>query len=111
MRAFQPIARRMEVERNRNLWMPPPALRKIAWSILIGAIAFEIIAGWRVALYLVAVHKNPGYALMHMCAASPLLVVAPIAMILCIPFVTSRDPSPRRSTSPTPSYRFAHDEK
>ncbi len=51
MRAFQPIARRMEAEHNRNLWSPPPILRRIAWCVIAISLAYEILAGWRIVLY------------------------------------------------------------
>ena len=103
MRPFHPIARRMEAEHNRNLWTPPPALRAIAWCILLGALAFEIIAGWRVALYLLAVQNHPAYELTHKWPGSPLLAVAPIAMILCIPFIISRSPRPKKKHEVDPA--------
>jgi hypothetical protein len=103
MRPFHPIARRMEAERNRNLWTPPPALRAIAWCILLGTLAFEVIAGWRVALYFIAVQQNPAYASTHMWQASPWLAVAPIAMVLCIPFVIARGPQPKKKHTPDPA--------
>jgi hypothetical protein len=103
MRAFQPIVRRMEAERNRNLWTPPPVLRRLAWCILLGALAYELIAGWRVVLYFIAVQRNPAYELTHTWQASPLLVVAPIVMIMCIPFVVVRRPQPKKRHVPDPA--------
>lgn len=102
MRAFQPIARRMEAEHNRNLWTPPTALRRIAWCIIAGAVAYEIIAGWRIVAYIIKVQEDPGYAMVHMWQASPLLVLAPIAVILCIPFVAARGPQPKKKHVPDP---------
>jgi hypothetical protein len=102
MRAFQPIARRMEAERARNRWTPPPILRKVAWCILGVSLAYEIIAGSRLLLYLIKVQENPGYALTHMWQGSPLLVLAPIAMLLCIPFVAQRGPRQKKKHIPDP---------
>jgi hypothetical protein len=101
MRAFQPIARRMEAERNRNLWTPPPILRRIAWCIIAVALAYEIIAGSRLVLFIVKIQQNGGYA-PHMWQASPLLILAPIAMLLCIPFVAQRGPQPKKKHVPDP---------
>ena len=102
MRAFQPIARRMEAEHNRNLWTPPPVLRRFAWLIILGSLAYEIIAGWRIVLYFIRVQQNPDYALTHMWQGSPLLLLAPIAMLLCIPFVATRGPQPKKKHVPDP---------
>lgn len=102
MRAFQPIARRMEAERDRNLWTPPPSLRRVAWCILFGSLAYELIAGWRIALYFIAVQRNPAYELTHTWPDSPLLVVAPIAMLLCIPFVTRSRTQSKKKHIPDP---------
>jgi hypothetical protein len=102
MRAFQPIARRMEAEHNRNIWTPSPVLRRIAWCIIAGALAYEIIAGWRIVLYVIKVQQNPDYASTHMWQGSPFLVLAPIAMLLCIPFVASRGPQPKKKHIPDP---------
>lgn len=96
MRAFQPIARRMEAEHNRNLWTPPPILRKVAWCVIATALAYEIVAGWRLVLYFIRVQQNPNYALVHMWQGSPLLALAPIAVILCIPFVAPRGPQKKK---------------
>jgi hypothetical protein len=103
MRAFQPIARRMEAERNRNQWVPPPPLRKVAWCVILGSLAYDFVAGWRVAFYIVAVQRNPVYALTHRWHDSPFIVVAQIAMILCIPLTASRGPRPRKKHLPDPA--------
>ncbi len=103
MRAFQPIARRMEAERSRNLWVPPPALRRIAWCIILGSLAYDVISGWRIAFYIFAVQRNPAYELTHRWQASPFLIFAQIAMILCIPFVTSRGPRSKKKHAPDPA--------
>jgi hypothetical protein len=102
MRAFQPIARRMEAERNRNLWTPPPILRRVAWCIILGSGAYALITGCRIALYLVAVQNNPAYELTHKWPGSPLQIVALIAMFLCIPFVVSRGPRQKKKHIPDP---------
>ena len=102
MRAFQPIARRMEAERRRNLWTPPPTLRRLAWGIILGALAYDFIAGWRLAFYIFAVQRNPAYALTHRWQPSPFMIVALIAMLLCIPFVTSRGSQPKKRRVPDP---------
>jgi hypothetical protein len=108
MRALQPIARRTEAERNRNRWVPPPALRRIAWYILLGSVACEIIAGSRIALYVIRSQQDPTYALArilpHLGWAYPLLVViAPTAIILCIPFVAIRPSRPKKKHVPDPA--------
>ena len=66
MRAFQPTARRMEAEHNRNLWSPPPILRRIAWFVIAGSLAYEIMAGWRLVLFIIRVQQNPGYGLIKL---------------------------------------------
>jgi hypothetical protein len=103
MRAFQPIARPMEAERNRNLWVPSPTLRKIAWCIILGALAYDVTAGWRIAFYIFAVQRNPAYALTHSWQASPLLIFSQVAMLVCIPFVTSRGPRSKTKHVPDPA--------
>jgi hypothetical protein len=103
MRAFQPIARRTQAERNRNLWVPSPTLRKIAWRIVLGSLAYDVIAGWRIAFYIFAVQRNPTYALTHSWQASPFLIFAQIAMLVCIPFVTSRGPRSKKKHVPDPA--------
>jgi TRAP-type C4-dicarboxylate transport system permease small subunit len=102
MRAFQPIARRMEAERNRNLWTPPPILRRIAWCVILGSGAYALITGFRIALYLVTVQNSPSYELTHKWPGSPLQIVALMAVFLCIPFVTSRGPKPKKKHVPDP---------
>jgi hypothetical protein len=91
----------MEAERNRNLWTPPPVLRRLAWCILLGALAYEIVAGFRVALY--TVHQYPAHTLIYIWQASPWLVVAPIAMVLCIPFLVLRGPRQKKKHVPDPA--------
>lgn len=103
MRPFHPIARRMEEEHNRNLWAPSPTLRAIAWCVVLGALAYEVIAGWRVALYFITVQRNPAYASTHTWQASPWLAVAPIAMILCIPFIIARSPRSKKKHEVDPA--------
>jgi|ERR1700678_4091173 hypothetical protein len=103
MRAFQPIAHRTEAERNRNRWAPPPALRRVAWYILLGSLAYEVVAGWRVATYLMQSQVDPAYALSHVWQSSPFLLIAPIAIILCIPFVSIRPPRPKKKHVPDPA--------
>jgi hypothetical protein len=102
MRAFQPIARRMEAEHNRNLWTPPPILRRIAWCIILGAGVYALTMGCRIALYLLAVQNNPAYELTHKWPGSPLQIVALLAIFLCIPFVASRGPRQKRKHVPAP---------
>jgi hypothetical protein len=102
MRAFQPIARRMEAERNRNLWTPPTALRRVAWCIILGSAAYALITGCRIALYLLAVQNNPAYELTHKWPGSPLQIVALVAVFLCIPFVVARSPQPKKRHVPDP---------
>jgi hypothetical protein len=102
MRAFHPIARRMEAEHNRNLWTPPPTLRRVAWCIILGAAAYALLAGCRIALYLLAVQNDPAYELTHRWPGSPMQILALIAIFLCIPFVTSRGPQPRKKHIPDP---------
>jgi hypothetical protein len=102
MRAFQPIARRMEAERNRNLWTPPPILRRVAWCIILGSLAYDFISGWRLAFHIFAVQRNPAYALTHGWHASPFMVIAQIAMFLCIPFVVSRGARQKKKHIPDP---------
>jgi hypothetical protein len=92
----------MEAERNRNLWTPPPVLRRVAWVILLGSLAYEVIAGWRLVVYLFRAQQDAGYSLTHTWQGSPLLVLAPVAMLLCIPFVASRTPQPGKKHVPDP---------
>jgi hypothetical protein len=103
MRAFQPIARRMEAERNRDRWTPPPALRKAAWLIIVGSVTYCLITGSRIVLYLLAVQNSSAYELTHTWPGSPLLVIAPIAMVLCIPFVAIRVPKQKKKHVPDPA--------
>jgi hypothetical protein len=91
----------MEAERNRNQWTPSPTLRGIAWCIILGSLAYELIAGFRVVLY--TIHQYPAHTLLYIWQASPFLIVAPIAMILCIPFVVTRGPRPKKKHVPDPA--------
>jgi hypothetical protein len=103
MRAFQPIARRAEAERNRNLWAPPLALRAVAWCIQLGSLAYLVAAGWRLAFYLYAVDRNPDYALTHTWHSSPFLVAVLAAMVLSMPFVIPRGPREKKKHVPDPA--------
>ena len=104
MRAFQPIARRMEAERNRNLWVPQAALRAVAWCIQLGSLAYLIIAGCRLAFYFIAAERNPDYALTHKWHALPYYLIAAIAaMLLSVPFVIPRGPRQKKIHIPDPS--------
>jgi hypothetical protein len=103
MRAFQPIGRRMEAERNRNLWTPSPALRRFAWCILLGAVAFQLVLLWRVGLYLLAVQNNPAYEFTHPWPGSPWQIVVLFIMLMCLPFVTRRAPQPKKKHIPDPA--------
>src|ERR1039457_6883306 len=67
------------------VWVPPPVLRAVAWCVLLGTIAYMLIAGWRVVLYLLAVQNNPAYELTHKWPGSPLLAIAPAGIVICIP--------------------------
>jgi hypothetical protein len=104
MRAFQPIARRMEAERNRNLWGPPPALRRTAWCILLCSLAYMIAAGGRLAFYLFAVERSPNYAMTHTLRASPFLIIAAlVVMLLSMPFVIPRASRGKKRHVPDPA--------
>jgi len=103
MRAFQPIARRAEAERNRNLWAPPPALRRIAWCILLVSAAYGLVTVWRMSLYLLTVRSTPDYAFTHEWPGSRMLIFAVTAIFVCIPFVVSRSPHQEKKRVPDPA--------
>ena len=103
MRPFHPIARRMEAERNRNLWTPPPALRAIAWCLLLGAIGYTLVTGVRMMIYLLAVQNNPAYEFTHKWPGSPFQLVALGVMFSCMPFVISRSPRPKKKHEVDPA--------
>jgi hypothetical protein len=103
MRAFQPIARRMEAERNRNLWVPPRALQRIAQCILLGTVVYQFIIGCRMMLYLLAVQNNAAYELSHKWPGSPFQAVALGVMFSSMPFVISRGPRPTKNHAVDPA--------
>jgi hypothetical protein len=104
MRAFQPIARRAEAERNKNLWTPPPVLRRIAWCILLGTAAFQLIIGCRMILFLLAVQNNSAYELTHKWPGSPFQLPALFLVFACIPFtVPARRPQEKKKHIPNPA--------
>ena len=111
MRAFQPIARRAEAERNKNLWTPPPALhrvawflRKAAWGIILGSLAFQTVLLWRMGRFLLAVQNNPTYGLTHKWPGSPFQLPALFLVFACIPFtVPARRPQEKKKHIPNPA--------
>ena len=104
MRAFQPIARRTEAERNRNLWTPPPAVRTVAWCIQLGSFAYMIANGWRLAVHFSAVENNPDYALSHTSHTLPFYLVAGlVGMLLSMPFVIPHGPREMKKHIPDPA--------
>jgi len=103
MRAFQPIAPRMEAARNRNPWTPPPVLRRIARCVLLAVTAFQLVLFWRMLVYLLAVQNNPAYALTHKWPGSPLQSVALGVMLSCMPFLCVRGAQPKKHPVPDPA--------
>jgi hypothetical protein len=103
MRAFQPIARRTQAERNRNRWTPPPALRRIAWFIVLGTAAFQLVLLVRLGLFLLAVQNDPAYEFTHKLPFSLFQIPALFLMLACFPFtVMARGPRPRKKHIPDP---------
>jgi hypothetical protein len=103
MRAFQPIARRTEAERNRNQWTPPPTLRRIAWGIIAVTGAFQLVILCWLAIFLLAVQNNPSYELTHKFPVSFYQLPALFLMLACIPFVALRPAQPKKKHVPDPA--------
>jgi hypothetical protein len=93
----------MEAERNRDLWVPPPALRRIAQCVLLGTVVYQFIIGCLMVLYLLAVQNNAAYELSRKWPGSPFQAVTLGVMFSCMPFVISHGPRPRKKHTVDPA--------
>jgi hypothetical protein len=92
----------MAAERNRVRWVPPPAVRRIAWCVVAAALAYDISAGWQIIHFATLIQRNSTYELTHAWPHAPFQIVALVAVFVCIPILTTRGPQAKKKYIPDP---------